>query len=284
MHTIKALFESKRPFFVGRIAGIELQIAYHMVHGHSREVRQGCAELENNAGIYAPTKESLQAYIDRLLRAYDHCTAIAEWESDGAVYAITGKGQQLISRRTPSVPKFPARALEPYYASATDSWSWSWMPCLRGKRVLIVHPFENTIRAQIPKLSDVFPDRQGEWFSECTFHVLRPPVTLAGNHREMEWSEHLSVFLSCLEDVPEVDVALVAAGGYGMLIADELFSRRPTTSVIYVGGALQLFFGIIGKRWFNQPDVMRLVTDEWIRPVAADKPPEAARVEKGCYW
>ena len=280
MLTLRSLFESGRPFFVGRIAGIELQTAYHLVHGHSQDVTRCLSELENNAGIHVSSSASLQSYVDRLLRAYDHCTAIAEWESDGAVYAITGKGQQLIARRTPSIPKFPARALEPYYALETEEWSW--MECLRGKRILVVHPFEATLRAQLPYLPVLFPGR--EWFPACTFHLLSPPVTLAGNHGGVDWSDSLTTCLTALDAVPEVDVALVAAGGYGMILADEIHARRPTTSVIYVGGALQLFFGIIGKRWFDQPEVVRLVNDHWVRPLAGDRPPSAVKVERGCYW
>jgi hypothetical protein len=55
-------------------------------------------------------------------------------------------------------------------------------------------------------------------------------------------------------------------------------------SVIYVGGALQLFFGVIGKRWFSHPAIMAHVTDAWIRPEKADQPENYKRVEKGCYW
>ena len=56
------------------------------------------------------------------------------------------------------------------------------------------------------------------------------------------------------------------------------------TSVMYIGGALQLFFGIIGKRWFTNKDILKLMNDEWIRPLSDDKPANFIKVEKGCYW
>jgi hypothetical protein len=55
-------------------------------------------------------------------------------------------------------------------------------------------------------------------------------------------------------------------------------------SVMYIGGALQLFFGVIGKRWFDNKDILKLVNDDWIRPDKGDKPDNFTRVEKGCYW
>lgn len=283
MHTIRQQIESNRPVFIGRIAGVELQTAYHLVHGKHAELPGNIAELENNAGIRVASQASLQQYVDRLLAAYDHCTAIAEWEQQGQVFAITGKGQQLIARRTPSIPKFPARALEPYYAFLEPADTWSWMPALKGKRILVIHPFQATIQAQLPHLPTLF-EGHPEWLEGCTIQVIKPPVTLAGNHENKDWQDHYQAFIADLQtSVQEFDVALVAAGGYGMLIADEIYTRM-NKSVIYVGGALQLFFGIIGKRWFDQPDVMKLVTDDWVRPAASDKPPQAVRVEKGCYW
>jgi hypothetical protein len=53
---------------------------------------------------------------------------------------------------------------------------------------------------------------------------------------------------------------------------------------MYIGGALQLFFGVIGKRWFTNKEILALVNDHWIRPDASNQPPHYQKVEKGCYW
>ena len=79
------------------------------------------------------------------------------------------------------------------------------------------------------------------------------------------------------------DIALVAAGGYGMLISDYIFTEMGK-SVMYIGGALQLFFGVIGKRWFENKDILKLMNDDWVRPLTADKPSNFTNVERGCYW
>ena len=81
----------------------------------------------------------------------------------------------------------------------------------------------------------------------------------------------------------DFDIALVAAGGYGMLVADYIF-KEMNKSVMYIGGALQLFFGVIGKRWFDNKEILKMVNDDWIRPNKEDKPDNFTRVEKGCYW
>ena len=272
---IKKVIESNQPFFIGRIAGIELKIAYSIQHRRPIDMINEIEELENNAGIHIDGITSLYSYADALLTSYDHCTIIAEWETTGKVFAITGDGQQLISERTPHIPKIIAQSLEPYYVRD------SWMPALRGKRILIIHPFAKTIQQQLPHLSSIFPDR--EWFPECTIKCLSPPLTLARNHQNKDWKVHLDTFLEQLSKEKEVDIALVAAGGYGMLISDYLYTKM-NTSVLYIGGALQLFFGIIGKRWFTNKDILTLMNDDWVRPDLADKPDNFSKVEKGCYW
>ena len=264
---------SGQPFFIGRIAGIELKIAYSLLYRRAFDMVHEIKELENNAGIHSKNLDSLRVYVDQLVAAYDHCTAIAEWETTGAVFAITGDGQRLIAERTPTISKIAAQSLEPYYVKP------SWMPALSGKKVLIIHPFAKTIHQQIPLLPKLFPGR--EWFHHSIITCIAPPLTLAGNHQNKDWQVHLDDFLVTIPE--DFDVALVAAGGYGMLIADHIFTKM-NRSVMYIGGALQLFFGIIGKRWFDNKEILAFVNDDWIRPLSIDKPTNFSKVEKGCYW
>lgn len=269
---IKKVIESNTQFFIGRIAGCELDAAYLYQKGNRNN---DLKELENNAGIHVSDGNSLAEYTFKLIQSYEHCTAIAEWPPEGKVFAHTGNSQEFISMRTPCIPKIDARALEPYY------FEDGWLSALKGKRVLIIHPFSKTLIQQIPNLNKVFPGRQ--WFEGVDLKFIQPPLTLAGNHKNKDWQEHLEPFLESLTELQDFDIALVAAGGYGMLICDFIFMELGK-SAIYVGGALQLFFGVIGKRWFDNKDILKLVNDDWIRPINEDKPSNFTRVEKGCYW
>lgn len=261
------------PFFIGRIAGIELQVAYDL-HHNRRLTPTALHEIVNNAGIHTESEESLVEYTKQLCQAYDHCTAIAIWDKEGPVYAATGHAQEWILQRT-RVPTIQAQALEPYYDP-----SYSWMSAMKGKRILIIHPFYHSIQRQLPRLASLFPNRP--WFPSCQIEVVVPPMTCAGNHGGKDWQVHLAAFYETMEK-KEFDIALVAAGGYGMIIADMIHTRLHR-SVMYIGGALQLFFGIIGKRWFDQKEILMLMNDHWIRPLKEDQPLHHVRVEKGCYW
>lgn len=272
---IKRVIQENNPFFIGRIAGCELKVAYHVQKGDILSIVNEIKELENNAGIYIKDSESLINYTKRLIEAYDDCTIIAEWERGGEVFSYTGSGQEFITKRTPKTPKINAISLEPYY------FKESWMSALKGKKILVIHPFSKTFVKQLPNLKNIFPDRS--WFEDCELQFIEPPLTLAGNHEGKDWQEYFSNFIELLKTKAEFDIALVAAGGYGMLIANYIF-KDLNKSVVYIGGALQLFFGVIGKRWFNNKDIMKLVNDEWVRPNKEDRPNNFINIEKGCYW
>jgi hypothetical protein len=272
---IKRVIEENKPFFIGRIAGCELKVAYNVLNNNLLDIVDDLKELENNAGINVKNNESLRIYVEKLVESYENCTVIAEWDTDGKVFEHTGIGQKLITSRTPNIPKINALALEPYY------FRDSWMPALKGKKILVVHPFTKTFSKQAQNLKKIFPNRL--WFEDCEFQFVQPPLTLAGNHQDKDWQEHLTPFLESLREVKEFDVALVAAGGYGMLVANFIF-KELNKSVMYIGGALQLFFGVIGKRWFENKDILELVNDDWLRPNKEDKPSNFTKVEKGCYW
>lgn len=281
-HRIASLLvDTQLPHLIGRIAGIELRVAYAVLEKTYRLTDRDLLELENNAGIHVTSRESLKEYATRLVHAYEACSMIAEWPQEGEVYQITGEGQRFIARRTPSIHKCSALSLEPYYLPPGE---FTWMTALKGKRILVLHPFVHTFQRQIEYIQQLYPGRS--WFEGCTFQFLRPPVTLAGNHQHQDWREHEE---RCIQQLREhyaahpFDVALVGAGGYGMLLSHRIIQEFGT-HVVYIGGALQLFFGVIGKRWFTNREVMSLMNERWTRPAKEDQPMAYERVERGCYW
>jgi hypothetical protein len=275
---IKNIIEENNIFFIGRIAGIELLTAYDVLNNNIIDLHEDLRQLQDNAGIYVKDRDSLKLYVDKLIKSYKECTAIAKWPIIGDVYKETGQGQQLILEMYPNIPRINARELEPYYFSETDSW----MTKMEGKRILIIHPFIETIRKQLTNLDKIFPNRS--WFKDSSFIFLKPPITYAKNHLNIDWQDHYNNFIKEIDKNQDYyDIALIACGGYGMLVAEYIYKECKKSSM-YIGGALQLFFGIIGKRWFTNKEVMSFVNDEWIRPIKEDRPPNYQIIEKGCYW
>ena len=57
-------------------------------------------------------------------------------------------------------------------------------------------------------------------------------------------------------------------------------------SVIYPGGGLQLYFGIMGNRWKKWWKYHRKGSEEyWIEPLDIDKPTNSHLIDgNGAYW
>jgi hypothetical protein len=77
-------------------------------------------------------------------------------------------------------------------------------------------------------------------------------------------------------------IVLIGCGGLGMVIADVL--KRCGKICIVMGGAVQVFFGIKGRRWEKHEFISRLWNENWVYPSAEETPGGAMNVERGCYW
>jgi hypothetical protein len=77
------------------------------------------------------------------------------------------------------------------------------------------------------------------------------------------------------------DVLLVSAGSYSFPLAH--FAKKIGKIGIHCGGGLQLFFGIMGKRW-EKSLYLNSLEVSWVRPNENEKPTGANLIEGGCYW
>ena len=84
-----------------------------------------------------------------------------------------------------------------------------------------------------------------------------------------------------LAAAPHFDVALLSCGGYGLPLCAYI-KHVLGKKAIYIGGALQLFFGVRGKRWDNEPEQMAFLNEHWIGNEV--KPANWREIEGGAYW
>lgn len=151
-----------------------------------------------------------------------------------------------------------------------------WIKSLKGKRVLVVHPFKKTIEYQYKKRSKlkILPKLR-------KLEVMKAVQTIAGNQdpRFKDWFEALE-FMKKEIDKKDFDIALIGCGAYGLPLAS--YVKSIGKQAIHVGGALQLFFGIKGKRWETLCPIE--MNKYWVRPFKEDMPKNLDKVEGGCYW
>lgn len=159
-----------------------------------------------------------------------------------------------------------------------------WTEGLRGKRVLVIHPFTETIVSQYKKRKEIFPGT--EILPEFHLLTLKAVQTIAGetDERFKDWFEALNYMYERAMKI-EFDVAIIGCGAYGFPLAAML--KKAGKQVIHLGGAVQILFGIKGKRWDEQEKydyVRAFYTEAWVYPAEKERPKEMQKVEEGCYW
>lgn len=164
--------------------------------------------------------------------------------------------------------------LEPYYSSTP------WTAALKGKKVLVIHPFKESIEQQYKKRTLLFenPDTLPEF--ELT--VIQAIQTIAGekDDRFENWEQALNyMYETAMKQ--DFDVAIIGCGAYGMPLAAKI--KNSGKIAIHLGGATQLLFGIKGSRWDNNLG-KQLYNEYWVRPLESEIPSASQKVENGCYW
>lgn len=166
-----------------------------------------------------------------------------------------------------------------------------WTRALKGKKVLVIHPFVSTIWKQHQRHellfsnNDVYPDYE--------LIGLRAVQSIADAEVPFnDWFEALKWMEDEIAKI-DFDVAIIGCGAYGLPLAAHV--KRLGKKAVHLGGGSQLLFGIKGKRWDNNgyhwkehPELdtnySRLYNEFWTRPNAEETPANAKKVEGACYW
>ncbi|MCR5557533.1 MAG: hypothetical protein K6F75_08270 [Butyrivibrio sp.] len=172
------------------------------------------------------------------------------------------------------------RYLEPWIAK-TEPWS----KALSGKKVLFVHPFSESMKLQYDKRKELFKNRfkEEDILPEVDLKLIKAVQSIGGEGAG-EFGTWFDAYNFMLDDIrnTDFDVAILGCGAYGFPLAAEI--KKMGKVAVHLGGATQLWFGIKGKRWNDDPLIASLYNDSWINPSVEEKPKHAEGVEGGCYW
>lgn len=175
------------------------------------------------------------------------------------------------------IPRVSKRTLDGFYDQDSP-----WTRVLTGKRILVVHPFAETIREQYER------NRANLFANPLTLPVfgkletIKAVQSIAGNPVDFpSWFEALA-HMKALIDEKEFDIALLGCGAYGMPLAAHI--KRMGRKAVHLGGVTQFLFGIKGKRYVDDPQTNRFINEYFVSPRPEDRPERAGTVEGGCYW
>jgi hypothetical protein len=162
--------------------------------------------------------------------------------------------------------------LEPWYHNSP------WTKALAGKKVLVIHPFEKTIKSQYKKRTKLFANPN--ILPKFTLKTLKAVQSLGGNSDDFSnWFDALKHMEDKISST-DFDIAIIGCGAYGLPLAAHV--KRMGKKAVHLGGATQLLFGIKGKRW--EDSNFKFINDYWVRPLEEEKPKAHKQVENSCYW
>lgn len=232
--------------------------------------------MQNNAGFFPPTLENIEKFCELTLEDKKYVDILGSWLSDER-YVDEGM----------DVSKIRILFLEPFWSKKP------WSRVLKGKKVLVVHPFAETILKQYEKKEKLFDNKDilPEFESITTIKAVQSLGN--GDDRFKDWFEALEYMKEEIDKV-DYDICLIGAGAYGFALAAHV--KRKGKKSVHMGGSLQLLFGIRGKRWedsnygvtkkgvIKKGSYINMMNKYWVRPDESEMPISAQEVEDACYW
>ncbi len=224
-------------------------------------------QMQMWSGFFPPTQQAIEQFCKLMLEDISLTDILGSWLVN----------EKYFDEQLAQAKKVNLELLNPYFSKIP------WTKALEGKKVLVVHPFSQTIQQQYLKRKLLFKDNL---LPEFELKTLKAIQTIAGVKSEFEdWFEALDFMKSEIDKI-DYDICLIAAGAYGFPLAAHV--KRMGKKGFHLGGSLQLLFGIKGARWDRQyNDVYnysQFYNEHWVRPSEQEKPKDANKVEGACYW
>lgn len=235
-----------------------------------------CNQIRDFSGFFPADFELVEDFVNLVLEDIKQIDVLGSWV----------QAEKFLDRELGHCTKVFLKDLEPFWTEQP------WSMALKGKKVLVVHPFANQIMSQYNKNKSqlfknplVLPDFELE--------TIPAVQSLGGKSNDFKnWFEALQ-YMKDEIDRHDYDICLIGCGAYGMSLAAHV--KRKGKKAVHLAGALQLLFGIIGNRWENPNYGVKewgipvgtysgLINEFWVRPGNDGRPENANKVEGACYW
>ena len=271
------LIKKEEKFLITRVGiGSETVNAYYFLK-NKKISSENLYRLGNNAGVYSIDQKGAMKYAELYLNALKNSSALAAFPT-----AVEKEQKEFI--REYKFPVIYSRIVEPFHCCRQNIVPWSMN--LKDKKILIISPLTESIRKQNEDGFRMFKDKP-MFQDDQHFVYYKCYQTSAGNKPHKNWFETFEIMCKDIEKL-DFDIALLGCGGYGLPIADFIYTKM-NKSAVYVGGGLQLLFGVMGKRWITQENgvwlkIFKENNTKIVRPSGEEIPKNAHLVEGGCYW
>lgn len=263
---------SEKPFFAGRFGATELSAVRTFDFKISSKYEKIMNQMQKWSGFFPVTNKSGMEFTEMMLKLIPEADVMGIWMLPFEDYYLNRYGK---------------KDLKTTYLFDLEPWSFPevpWSSALKGKKVLVIHPFAETINKQYLRREEIYPGT--DILPEFELKTLKAVQTVAGekDDRFDTWFDALDWMYDEAMKI-DFDIAIIGCGAYGFPLAAKI--KKAGKQAIHLGGATQLLFGIKGKRWVESSIydyVQKYFNDSWVYPDVNDKPKNAQKVEDGCYW
>ncbi len=226
-------------------------------------------EFNSNAGFFPDNALCLEKYSKRMIEDTKSLDVLLTWFG----------WELLLLKDNPSVKMVGLQEAEPWWQSNP------WTRYLKGKKVLVVHPYSELIERQYKNRDELFSNKNV--LPDFEIITLKAVQSIGGKAEGFEsWFDALKWMEDEMDKI-DYDVALIGCGAYGFCLAAH--AKRRGKKSVHLGGVLQLLFGIKGNRWEDKNyhpvfDYTSLFNQYWIKPDQELRPDNAEQYEGACYW
>jgi hypothetical protein len=263
---IKNLILNKKNISLSRIGIGELQLFNKIISGGKLN-DSDITNLNNFGGFYGDDYDGfINEYIEAIKNSDIHCF----WAGCG----LDSIQNNLFSLLSSNSKKIHHRAIEPYYSDKP------WTESLINKKVLVINPFSETIQSQYNKRLEIWTNKNV--LPNFELITYKSVMSMGDLNPHSSWTESLEIMKSDISKI-DFDIALLGCSTYGLPLVN-FISKKLNKSAIYIGGAIQIMFGIKGERWDNHPEISSFYNESWVRPSLNERPNNYRILEGGTYW
>lgn len=277
---IRQLLESESPVMIARFGSTELTalegyrcainlkntyryITKRIDHiGYANYIARNMWEL---SGFFPSNENTLNRFCELMIDLIPEVDVLGSWRIE----------EHLFDKELEKTIKVPLSDLEPYY------FNNPWTTAIEGRKVLVVHPFEDTIRKQHERYEKLFADKR--LTPNYDLQTLKAVQSIAGNKpAEFDnWFQALD-WMKGEIDKRDFDVAIIGCGAYGFPLAAHV--KKIGKKAVHLGGAVQYLFGIWSNAVKDSPEMNGLRNEYWVRPSLEETPQRSKVVENSRYW
>ncbi len=263
------LIKDNEPCMISRFGSTELQtLWYSRFYPMSLPLKSRTYyNIQTASGFFPVTHENLKRFYKEYKEDVKEMDMLVSWRVE-ELFLKDWIGEKQMIRKT---------SMDTFYSQEQP-----WTAALEGQRVLVVHPFAETVEKQYNESRDRLFANPLVLPEFASLQTVKAVQSIAGEKVQYaDWFEALDYMKSEINK-KDYDIALIGCGAYGLPLAAHV--KRMGKKAIHMGGILQFLFGIKSVRYEELEETKNYINHYFVYPSDNDKPKNASLVEGGCYW